>query len=108
METETDMPPLASARSLPRGRPPQNYVWDAEFGYVHRETGEPFDRDANKAALRARKTAIERRRYWDPAKSVRARRLLRSYMARARNRPSTPVDGLDVQMSSKKNQSGHK
>ena len=102
------MPPLASARSPPRGRPPQNYAWDAEIGYVHLETGQPFDRDAHKAVLRARKTAIERRRYWDPAKSVRARRLLRSYMARARNRPSTPVDGLDVQMSSKKNQSGHK
>jgi hypothetical protein len=47
----------------PRGRPPQNYVWDPAFGYVHFDTGAPFDRDAQKAVLRARKTAIERRRY---------------------------------------------
>ena len=98
----------AETRTPPRGRPPQNYVWDAEFGYVHLETGEPFDRDANKAVLRARKTAIERRRYWDPAKSVRARRLLRSYIARARRRPSTPVGEFYVQTNSEKNPSGNK
>ena len=98
----------AETRTPPRGRPPQNYVWDAEFGYIHLVTGEPFDRDAHKAVLRARKTAIERRRYWDPAKSVRARRLLRSYIARARRRPSTPVGELYVQMSSEKNPSGNK
>ena len=64
----------------PRGRPPQDYVWDPERGgYVHFDTGALFDRDAQKAVLRARKTAIERRRYWDFAKGVRARRL-RRYM----------------------------
>ena len=108
MEVETRTPPLASARSPPRGRPPQNYAWDAEIGYVHLETGQPFDRDAHKAVLRARKTAIERRRYWDPAKSVRMRRLLRSYISRARQRPSTPVNELYVQMSSEKNRPGKK
>ena len=64
-------------KGRPRGRPPLNYVWDEEQGYVHLETGTPFDRDVQKIVLRARKTAIERRRYWDLAKNVRARRLLR-------------------------------
>ena len=103
------MPPLeVQTRTPPRGRPPQNYVWDAEIGYVHLETGQPFDRDAHKAVVRARNTAIERRRYWDPAKSVRMRRLLRSYISRARQRPSTPVNELDVRMSSEKNRPGKK
>ena len=102
-------PPLeVETHTPPRGRPPQNYVWDAEFGYVHVGTGQPFNRDAHKAVLRARKTAIERRRYWDPAKSVRARRLLRSYTGCARQRPSTLVDELYVQMTSEKNPSGNK
>ena len=69
---------LENKRRPPRGRPPQNYAWDEVIGYVHLETGMPFDRDAQRAVLRARKTAIERRRYWDPVKDVRARRLLRS------------------------------
>ena len=103
-----DMEAKTSDRAPPRGRPPHNYVWDAEIGYVHIGTGHPFDRDAHKAELRARKTALERRRYWDPAKSVRARRLLRSYIRRARQRPSTPVDELYVQMTIGKNPSGNK
>ena len=74
----------------PRGRPPHNYVWDPEVEYVHLDTGAPFDRDAQKAVLRARKTAIERRRYWDAAKGVRARRL-RRYIASNTKRRHPPV-----------------
>ena len=61
----------------PRGRPPLNYVWDGEHGYAHIQTGALFDRDVQQTVLRAQKTIIERRRYWDPAKDVRARRILR-------------------------------
>ena len=68
----------------PRGRPPQNYIWDGEHGYVHFETGTPFDRDVQKVVLRSRKTASERRRYWDPTKDVRARRLLRCQSAKTK------------------------
>ena len=62
----------------PRGRPPQNYIWVAGKGYVHAQTSEVFDPIAHKTVLRARKTILERRRYWDPNKSVRTRRLLRT------------------------------
>ena len=74
----------------PRGRPPLNYVWDGEHGYVHIQTGALFDRDVQQTVLRARKTASERRRYWDPAKDVRARRLLRRRVAmtKAQRRPT--------------------
>ena len=77
-------PPQAH-KGKPRGRPPQNYIWlDGEHGYVHVETGTPFDRDVQKVVLRSRKTASERRRYWDPTKDVRARRLLRCQSAKTK------------------------
>ena len=62
---------------VPRGRPPINHRWVAGIGYVHVDTGELFDRGAQKYVIRVRKTASERKRYWDPAKQVRERRLLR-------------------------------
>ena len=71
-------------KSKPCGRPPLNYIWDEEHGYVHVQTGVLFDPSEQRTVIRARKTAIERRRYWDPTKDVRARRLLRCRMKNAR------------------------
>ena len=84
--TRSDSPSGSSeARERPpRGRPPQNYIWVVGEGYVHAQTGEAFDPIAHKAVLRARKTTLERRRYWDPTKSVRARRLLRTSTRKSR------------------------
>ena len=61
--TSTSEPSDIEVNKRPRGRPPQDYVWDEIIGYVHLETGAPFDREVQRAVLRARKTAIERRRY---------------------------------------------
>jgi hypothetical protein len=69
----------------PRGRPPVNYRWAAGFGYVNNDTGNRFDRADQEFILRTRKTASERRRYWDPNKNVRARRLLRG--AKQKDKP---------------------
>jgi len=84
-------------KNRPRGRPPQNYVWDEMIGYVHLETGVLFDRKAQRAVLRARKTAIERRRYWDPAKDVRTLRLLRCRIAKTKAHRRPALDEWCVQ-----------
>ena len=82
-------------KSKPCGRSPLNYIWDEEHGYVHVQTGALFDPDEQRTVIRARKAAIERRRYWDPAKDVRARRLLRCRMTKAQ--PRTTLDEWCVQ-----------
>ena len=84
-------------KNKPRGRPPLNYVWDGEHGYVHVQTGALFDRRAQLTVMRARKTAIERRRYWDPVKDVRTRRLLRCQDATAKAQRHPSLDEWCVQ-----------
>ena len=96
------------ARKKPRGRPPRNYVWNDEMGYIHSDTSALFDRVAHKTMIRTRKAAIERRRYWDPAKHVRARRLVRDRNAKAKKTMPPVLDKWLMRSNNKpiKNTSG--
>ena len=76
----------------PKGRPPLFHQWAEGAGYVHEETGEPFDPRKHKEITRARKSECERNRYWDPTKLVRLRRLNREAVATRISRDGLTID----------------
>ena len=68
---------MAAQDGPPRGRPPVGYNWvDGEW--VNAETGEPYSEARQHLQRLEKRSVYERRRYWDPNKGVRVRRLKRS------------------------------